>query len=102
MHVRGKSAKYTVRHEDGSEVVALWVPNFDFNWQLRYELEEPIFMPKGSTLEAEFHYDNSPNNRFNPDPTQTVRWGDQTWEEMMLGYFGTVDPNAAETTEDHQ
>ena len=102
MHVRGKSAKYTVRHEDGSEVVALWVPNFDFNWQLRYELEEPIFMPKGSTLEAEFHYDNSPNNRFNPDPTQTVRWGDQTWEEMMLGYFGTVDPNAAETTEDQQ
>ena len=102
MHVRGKSAKYTVRHEDGSEVVALWVPNFDFNWQLRYELEEPIFMPKGSTLEAEFHYDNSPNNRFNPDPTQTVRWGDQTWEEMMLGYFGTVDPKAAETTEGQQ
>ena len=102
MHVRGKSAKYTVRHEDGSEVVALWVPNFDFNWQLRYQLEEPIFMPKGSTLETEFHYDNSPNNRFNPDPTQTVRWGDQTWEEMMLGYFGTVDPKAAETTEGQQ
>ena len=65
MHVRGKSAKYTVKFPDGNEMVALWVPRYDFNWQIRYELEEPIFMPKGSTLEAEFHYDNSPNNRFN-------------------------------------
>ena len=102
MHVRGKSAKYTVKHEDGSEVVALWVPNFDFNWQLNYQLEEPIFMPKDSTLETEFHYDNSPTNRFNPDPTQTVHWGDQTWEEMMLGYYGTVNPDAIDTTEGQQ
>ncbi len=99
MHVRGKSAKYTVKYEDGSEVVALWVPNYNFNWQLRYQLEEPVFMPKGTALEAEFHYDNSPNNRFNPDPTQTVRWGDQTWEEMMIGYYGTIDPDAGDTTE---
>ena len=102
MHVRGKSARYTVKYDDGREVVALWVPNYDFNWQLRYQLEEPIFMPKGSTLEAEFHYDNSPTNRFNPDPTQTVHWGDQTWEEMMLGYYGTVDSIAADTTEGQQ
>ena len=99
MHVRGKSAKYTIKYEDGSEVVALWVPKFDFNWQLRYELEEPIFMPKGSKLETEFHYDNSPTNRFNPDPTQTVHWGDQTWEEMMLGYYGTVNADTSDTTE---
>ena len=91
MHVRGKSAKYTVKYPDGREVVALWVPNYDFNWQLRYQLEEPIFMPKGAVLEAEFHYDNSGANRFNPDPTAEVHWGDQTWEEMMLGYYGTVD-----------
>ena len=102
MHVRGKSAKYTVKFPDGNEMVALWVPRYDFNWQIRYELEEPIFMPKGSTLEAEFHYDNSPNNRFNPDPTQTVRWGDQTWEEMMLGYYGTVDAVFDETTQGQQ
>ena len=102
MHVRGKSAKYTVKREDGSDVVALWVPNFDFNWQLNYVLDEPIFMPKGSTLETEFHYDNSPTNRFNPDPTQTVHWGDQTWEEMMLGYYGTVDPDTLDTTEGQQ
>ena len=102
MHVRGKSAKYTVKYEDGTEVVALWVPNYDFNWQLRYQLEEPIFMPKGSTLEAEFHYDNSTNNRYNPDPTQTVNWGDQTWEEMMLGYYGTVEGPESTTTDSQQ
>ena len=90
MHVRGKSAKYTVVHPDGSREVALWVPFFDFEWQLSYQLEEPIFMPKGSELEVVFHYDNSPTNRHNPDPSAEVGWGDQTWEEMMLGYFGTV------------
>ena len=100
MHVRGKSAKYTVIRPDGSEEVALWVPNYNFNWQLRYQLEEPIFMPKGSVLEAEFHYDNSGNNRFNPDPTAEVHWGSQTWEEMMLGYYGTVA--APNTSTDQQ
>ena len=97
MHVRGKSAKYTVKYADGTEVVALSVPNYDFNWQLRYQLEEPIFMPKGSVLEAEFHYDNSGANRHNPDPTAEVHWGNQTWEEMMLGYYGTVDAPAEVT-----
>ncbi|TDI25643.1 MAG: thiol-disulfide isomerase [Acidobacteria bacterium] len=102
MHVRGKSARYTVTYPDGREVVALSVPNYDFNWQLRYQLEEPIFMPKGSVLEAEFHYDNSGANKFNPDPTAEVRWGDQTWEEMMLGYYGTVDGPKSNTTTDQQ
>ena len=90
MHVRGKSAKYTVVHPDGRREVALWVPAYDFNWQLRYQLEEPIFMPEGSELEVVFHYDNSSANRHNPDPSAEVGWGDQTWEEMMLGYYGTV------------
>jgi hypothetical protein len=67
------------------------VPNYDFNWQLNYQLEEPIFMPAGSELQTVFTYDNSTNNRHNPDPTAEVRWGDQTWEEMMLGYYRTVD-----------
>ena len=100
MHVRGKSAKYIVRYPDGTEEVALWVPNYDFNWQLRYQLEEPILMPAGSTLEAVFTYDNSANNRHNPDPSAEVRWGDQTWEEMMLGYYGTIEVAAAEETTD--
>ncbi len=98
MHVRGSSAKYIVKFPDGREEVALWVPNYDFNWQLRYQLEEPILMPAGSTLEAVFTYDNSPNNRHNPDPAAEVRWGDQTWEEMMLGYYGTIEVPAEETT----
>ncbi len=98
MHVRGSSAKYIVRYPDGTEETALWVPNYDFNWQLRYQLEEPIFMPAGSTLEAVFTYDNSANNRHNPDPAAEVRWGDQTWEEMMLGYYGTIEVAAEETT----
>ena len=98
MHVRGKSAKYIVRYPDGTEEVALWVPSYDFNWQLRYQLEEPILMPAGSTLEAVFTYDNSANNRHNPDPSAEVGWGDQTWEEMMLGYYGTVEVAAEETT----
>ena len=102
MHVRGKSAKYTVKYPDGREVVALWVPNYNFNWQLRYQLEEPIFMPKGAVLEAEFHYDNSGANRFNPEPTAEVHWGDQTWEEMMLGYYGTVEGPEGNTTTSQQ
>ena len=91
MHVRGKSAKFIVKYPDGREEVALSVPNYDFNWQLNYQLEEPIFMPAGSELQTVFTYDNSTNNRHNPDPTAEVGWGDQTWEEMMLGYYGTVD-----------
>ncbi len=102
MHLRGKSAKYTVIRPDGSEEVALWIPNYDFNWQLRYQLEEPIFMPKGSVLEVVFHYDNSGSNRFNPDPTAEVHWGSQTWEEMMLGYYGTVEAPKGKTETDQQ
>jgi hypothetical protein len=91
MHVRGKDVQYRIMYPDGREEIVLNVPRYDFNWQTRYQLAEPKFMPKGSTLKVIAHYDNSTANRFNPDPTQTVRWGDQTWEEMLIGYFGTID-----------
>jgi hypothetical protein len=91
MHVRGKDAQYSIVYPDGREEVVLRVPKYDFNWQLSYKLAEPKFMPKGSTLKVTMHYDNSTANRFNPDPTATVRWGEQTWEEMMLGYYGTIE-----------
>ena len=91
MHVRGKSAAYSIIYPDGREEVVLSVPKYDFNWQLSYKLAEPKFIPKGSTLKVTMHYDNSRGNRFNPDPTAEVRWGDQTWEEMMLGYYGTIE-----------
>ena len=102
MHVRGKDATYTVIYPDGREEVVLRVPRYDFNWQLSYKLAEPKFLPKGSTLKATFHYDNSTANRFNPDPTASVRWGDQTWEEMMLGYYGTIELPGSTATRSRQ
>jgi hypothetical protein len=94
MHVRGKDVAYTLIYPDGREELLLRVPKYDFNWQVRYKLAEPKLMPKGSTLVVTAHYDNSPANRFNPDPTATVRWGDQTWEEMLIGYYGTIETAA--------
>jgi mono/diheme cytochrome c family protein len=94
MHVRGKDVRYSIVYPDGREEVVLRVPKYDFNWQLEYKLAEPKLMPKGSTLVITAHYDNSTANKFNPDPTATVRWGDQTWEEMLIGYYGTIDPSA--------
>jgi len=87
MHVRGKDFIYTATYPDGRSEVLLNVPKYDFNWQLTYLPKEPIRLPKGTRLDCVAHFDNSAKNRFNPDPTQTVRWGDQTWEEMMIGWY---------------
>ncbi len=92
MHVRGKDFEYKLVYPDGKEKVLLRVPKYDFNWQLTYFVKEPIAVPKGSRIECLAHHDNSANNKFNPDPKITVRWGDQTWEEMMIGWIDyTVD-----------
>ena len=91
MHVRGKDVIYKAIYPDGKEEVLLSVPKYDFNWQTSYKLATPKFMPKGTTLMVVAHYDNSPGNRFNPDPKSEVRWGDQTWEEMLIGYYNTID-----------
>lgn len=64
------------------------MPRYSFNWQTRYEFKEPVAAPKGSRLECVAHFDNSPKNKWNPDPAKTVRWGPQTWEEMMIGFVG--------------
>ncbi len=92
MHLRGKDFKYTVVYPDGREQVELNVPKYDFNWQLNYELAEPLSLPQGSRIDCVAHFDNSPNNKYNPDPTKEVRWGDQTWEEMMIGWFTYLVP----------
>ena len=102
MHVRGKDATYSVIYPDGREEVVLRVPKYDFNWQLSYKLAEPKFLPKGSTLKVTMHYDNSAANRYNPDPAATVRWGEQTWEEMMLGYYGTIELPGSTATRTRQ
>ncbi len=91
MHVRGKSVHYKIIFPDGREEIVLNVPKYDFNWQTSYRLAEPKFMPKGSTLMVIAHFDNSKGNRYNPDPESEVRWGDQTWEEMLIGYYSTTD-----------
>ncbi len=92
MHVRGKDFEYKLVYPDGKEKILLRVPKYDFNWQLNYFVKEPIAVPKGSRIECLAHHDNSAANKFNPDPTITVRWGDQTWEEMMIGWMDyTID-----------
>jgi len=87
MHFRGKDFKYTAVYPDGRSEVLLNVPKYDFNWQLTYVLEKPIALPKGTKLDCVAHFDNSTGNKYNPDPSKEVRWGDQTWEEMMIGWF---------------
>jgi len=87
MHLRGKDMTYTATYPDGREEIVLRVPKFDFGWQTDYWLAQPISLPKGSKLHVTAHFDNSPANKANPDPSATVRWGDQTWEEMMIGFF---------------
>ena len=98
MHFRGKDFTYTAVYPDGHSEILLSVPKYDFNWQLTYVLEKPIALPKGTRLDCVAHFDNSTKNKYNPDPTKEVRWGDQTWEEMMIGWFGyTRDTQQRET-----
>jgi hypothetical protein len=98
MHVRGKSMTYIATYPDGRSETLLSVPRYDFNWQHTYELAEPKLLPKGTKLEIIATYDNSTGNPFNPDPSATVRWGDQTWEEMMIGFYSTIVPAPNRTT----
>ena len=83
-HLRGKSWEYTVTYPDGRSEVILSVPKYDFNWQTDYVFAQPIKLPKGTKIRAVAHYDNSTANKSNPDPKVDVKWGDQTWEEMMF------------------
>ncbi|MBL8226908.1 MAG: thiol-disulfide isomerase [Bryobacterales bacterium] len=92
MHVRGKAMMYRAIYPTGESEVLLDVPKYDFNWQISYYLKEPKKLPKGTQLEITAHYDNSPNNPHNPDPKQEVRWGDQTWEEMLAAFVDFVIP----------
>ncbi|MFO0948124.1 MAG: c-type cytochrome [Planctomycetota bacterium] len=87
MHLRGKDFEYTAIFPDGSKEVLLSVPKYDFNWQSTYRLAQPRSMPKGTKIHCVAHYDNSEKNPANPDPTKPVVWGDQTWEEMMIGWI---------------
>jgi hypothetical protein len=97
-HVRGKRWSYDVTFPDGRKETILAVPKYDFDWQTDYIFKRPLKVPRGSTLHATAWYDNSTNNKSNPDATQDVWWGDQTWEEMMFtGLTYSVDPVPAPT-----
>jgi hypothetical protein len=103
MHYRGREFTYTATYPDGSEETLLDVDNYDFSWQTNYVLEEPKSMPKGTRIDCVAVYDNSANNPHNPNPEKTVTWGDESFDEMMIGFIdyvvddGIRPPDAKET-----
>jgi peroxiredoxin len=92
MHLRGNAFRYEVKYPDGKTEVLLDVPHYDFGWQLTYQLANRKRLPKGTVIHCTAHYDNSENNLSNPDPKAAVHWGDQTWDEMMIGFYDVAVP----------
>ena len=90
MHTRGKDFEFRAIYPNGDTQILLRVPNYDFSWQLSYNPAKPIVLPKGTRIQCTAHFDNSANNRNNPDPAKDVTWGDQTFDEMMIGFFSVV------------
>jgi hypothetical protein len=90
MHTRGKDFEYRLVFPNGETRTILQVPAYNWHWQLWYNLQEPIVLPKGTKIECTAHFDNSAKNTENPDPTKTVIWGQQNWDEMMVGFFNLV------------
>jgi hypothetical protein len=90
MHLRGKAFKIEAIDPEGQRQLLLNVPRYDFNWQNSYVFAEPLRLRGGTTLKCTATYDNSENNPANPDPSQAVGWGDQTWEEMLVAQFEAV------------
>lgn len=99
MHLRGKSFRYEALLPDGQRNTLLDVPAYDFNWQTGYRLKTPLDLPAGARMHCVAHFDNSENNLNNPDPDATVGWGDQTWNEMMIGYFDVAYPRPRDDEE---
>ena len=87
MHLRGKAFEYKVTQPGGEQETLLKINNYNFNWQLTYRLEKPLLLQEGAKLEIAGYFDNSPNNPYNPDPKATVKFGEQSWEEMMIGFI---------------
>jgi mono/diheme cytochrome c family protein len=99
-HLRGKAWEHTLTYPDGRSEIVLAVPKYDFDWQTEYVFATPLRVPKGSTMKSVAQYDNSKENKSNPDSTQPVYWGDQTWEEMQYtGIMYSIDKEARTTTQ---
>jgi hypothetical protein len=92
MHMRGKALEYNIIPPKGQPVPLLRVEKYSFFWQLSYVLAEPLRLKAGTRLEVVGFFDNSPNNPLNPDATKTVRYGEQSWEEMMIGFIDLAVP----------
>jgi mono/diheme cytochrome c family protein len=90
MHLRGKAAKYDITFPDGRQETLLYVPRYDFAWQHNYTFNEPIFAPRGTRVDMQLWWDNSPENPHNPDPTVPVRFGNPTTDEMGFGFITWV------------
>ena len=90
MHLRGKAFEYLITEPNGRVETLLKVNHYDFQWQLNYRLAEPRLIKAGTHLTWIGYFDNSPNNPGNPDPTAEVRYGEQSWDEMMIGFFDVV------------
>ena len=91
MHFRGTGFRYVAHYPDGTSETLLSVPNYDFNWQRFYELSEPRFLPAGTCVISHAVFNNSSKNKLNPDPSATVLWGEQSFDEMLIGYMGIVE-----------
>jgi hypothetical protein len=87
MHLRGKSFEFRAVFPDGRTEVLLRVPHYSYHWQISYYLDKPLVLPAGTVIECTAHFDNSAANPLNPDPAKSVRFGPQSWDEMMIGYF---------------
>ena len=96
MHYRGQDANFKLVYPDGTEEEILNVPNYQFNWQKTYDFKEPKFLPAGTEMVFRATFDNSAMNPFNPDPSAEISWGEQTWQEMMFGFFRYVDAESSE------
>lgn len=92
MHLRGKAFRYEAFFPKGRREILLDVPKYDFNWQLRYLLEKPLPLPPGTRIRCTAWYDNSSRNPANPDSTLEIQWGDQTTDEMLIGFYSIVEP----------
>jgi hypothetical protein len=100
MHYRGKSMRFEAVYPDGRKDTLLFVPAYNFHWQITYRAAKPIFLPKGTRLVITAHFDNSPNNPLNPDPSKVIRWGAASETEMMDGWVEYVDHPPAPLTAD--
>jgi hypothetical protein len=100
MHLRGKAARYDVTYPDGRQETVLDVPRYDFNWQTSYQFKDFKQVPAGTKIKLTTVFDNSEEIPYNPDPNDTVRWGEPTTAEMSFGWMSFISPTPRDVTTD--